>query len=366
MLVVGTRPEAIKMAPVIKQAQGSGWMDCCVVATAQHRHLLDQVLAQFGVAVDHDLNLMTAGQTLAEITSRSIAALDRVIEMEQPELVIAQGDTTTTFTAALAAFYRGIPFAHVEAGLRTSDLQNPFPEEFNRQATSKITRFHFAPTEGAREALLAEGVDPGDILVTGNTVIDALLMTVSPDLARRPTGRVRKMLLTIHRRENFGEPLRKVGAAIRELLAREPDLQIVWPVHPNPNVYAYAHEQFDGHPRVKLVEPLEYAEFVNAMADAHFIVTDSGGVQEEAPALARPVLVLRATTERPEAIDTGVARLVGTDTQAIVMAVQSLMHDTGVYAGMAKGISPYGDGKAAGRIIERLAESFAISEGSKK
>lgn len=358
MVVVGTRPEAIKLVSVIKVAKESGVFQPVVVATAQHRQMLDQVIDQFGLRIDHDLDLMTEGQTLASLTARCVAELDKVIVSERPALVLAQGDTTTTFAAALAAFYRQIPFAHVEAGLRTHDLGNPFPEEFNRQAASKIAAYHFAPTVTARDHLLAEGVPEAAISVTGNTVIDALLMTAGERRAVAPRPKPRKMLLTLHRRENFGDPLRRVGSALRTLLEREPELEIHWPVHRNPNIWEWAHAEFAGHSRVGLCQPLEYREFVAAMLRADFILSDSGGVQEEAPALGRPVLVLRETTERPEAVDAGVAKLVGTDPETIVAEVQRLMHDPEAYASMAQGGSPYGDGHAAERIVAHLEHAF--------
>ena len=358
LIVIGTRPEAIKMAPVIKEMELSGWLKPCVVATAQHRHLLDQVLEEFDVHADHDLDLMTDGQSLSEITSRCVAALNRVILLEKPQIIVAQGDTTTTFTAGLTAFYHKIPFAHVEAGLRTYDLANPFPEEFNRQVASKLATYHFAPTDGARQCLLDEGVAEHQVIVTGNTVIDALLLKAGAENARRKSAPIRNMLLTIHRRENFGEPLQNVGQALKNVLDAEPDLQVVWPVHPNPNVREYAFSQFQDHPRVRLSAPMYYTEFVNAMVESDFILSDSGGVQEEAPALIRPVLVLRECTERPEAVAAGVAKLVGTDPGTIQHFVRALMHDHEFYTDMAKGVSPYGDGRASKRILNHLALSL--------
>lgn len=358
LLVIGTRPEAIKLAPVVAAIAKSGWLAPCLVATAQHRHLLDQVLEEFALAADHDLDLMTDDQTLAAVTAGCVTGLERVLAVEKPDIVIAQGDTTTTFVAALAAFYHKIPFAHVEAGLRTYDLANPFPEEFNRQAVSKLATYHFAPTQGARDCLLAEGIPEERITVTGNTVIDALLMKAGAASAQRKSGPVRNMLLTIHRRENFGEPLHHVGDAIKAILEKEPDLQVAWPVHPNPNVRRYAFENFSGHPRIRLLPPLNYTEFVKEMVHCDFILSDSGGVQEEAPALVRPVLVLRERTERPEAVSAGVAALVGTDPRRIEESVRALMHDPDFYARMAKGVSPYGDGSASSRIVDQLALSL--------
>jgi UDP-N-acetylglucosamine 2-epimerase (non-hydrolysing) len=356
MIVVGTRPEAIKMAPVILEFKRSSRFSPCVVATAQHRQMLDQVLSEFSINVDHDLDLMTNGQTLSLLTSRCISALDKVIISEKPQIIIAQGDTTTTFVAALVAFYHGIPFAHVEAGLRTFDISDPFPEEFNRQVVSKITQLHFAPTDSSAKHLLDEGIPTDKIVVTGNTVIDALMSITSERDRQRLNHPARKMLLTIHRRENFGEPLRRICKALHVLLAAEPELSINWPVHPNPNVKDFAWAEFGAHPRVQLREPLGYTQFISAMIEADFIVSDSGGVQEEAPALARPVLVLRKETERPEAVAAGAAQLVGTEVDSIVRSVTELMHDTTLYNKMAKGISPYGDGKSAPRIVEKIIE----------
>ncbi|SFV17637.1 UDP-N-acetylglucosamine 2-epimerase (non-hydrolysing) [Methylobacterium sp. 174MFSha1.1] len=344
------------MAPVILELKRLGNFSPCVVATAQHREMLDQVLREFSIEVDHDLDLMTNGQTLSQLTSRCISALDKVVTTEKPHIIIAQGDTTTTFVAALAAFYNRIPFAHVEAGLRTFDIMDPFPEEFNRQVVSKITRLHFAPTDSAARYLFNEGIPKDSIIVTGNTVIDALMSITTTHDRQRLDRPARKMLLTIHRRENFGEPLRRIGKALHMLLASEPELTINWPVHPNPNVKEFAWTEFGNHPRVHLKEPLGYAKFVSAMIEADFIVSDSGGVQEEAPALARPVLVLRKETERPEAVVAGAAQLVGTETESIVKSVSELMHNTALYKEMAKGISPYGDGKAASRIAAKIAE----------
>ncbi len=356
LAVIGTRPEAIKMAPVVRAMLEKPGLEPVVVATAQHREMLDQVFSEFGLTADHDLNLMTPGQSLSELTARCIAALDSVVKTEAPDFVIAQGDTTTTFVASLVAFYHRTPFAHVEAGLRTYDYDNPYPEEFNRQVTSKLTRIHFAPTDGARDNLLREGMAADRVIVTGNTVIDALLHVAGP-LAARPDRPARRMLVTVHRRENFGAPLRRIGEAIGTLLAEQAELEIDWPVHPNPNVHSYIHETFGDHPRVRLTAPLGYGDFVRAMVAADFILSDSGGVQEEAPALSRPVLVLREDTERPEAIGEGVARLVGTDVDRIRRSVTQLMHEPRTYAGMVKGISPYGDGRAAERIVAALARA---------
>lgn len=356
LAVVGTRPEAIKMAPVIRALRAAPWADVRVLATAQHRQMLDQVLDAFAIVPDIDLDIMAPGQTLPELTSRLLSRLDEVFAREQPDVVLIQGDTTTVMTAALAAFYRRIAVGHVEAGLRTGDLHNPFPEEMNRVVAGRLSRWHFAPTEGARDNLLREGFDPAAVHVTGNTVIDALLEVVRRDAplpVEVPAGR-RMVLVTAHRRENFGAPFREVCLAIRDLADRHEDAHFVYPVHPNPNVSGPAHEILSGHARITLCPPLDYLPFVAAMKRAYLVLTDSGGVQEEAPALGKPVLVMRRETERPEAVAAGVVRLVGPVRDAIVAEVSRLLDDPDAYAGMAKGVSPYGDGHAAARIADIL------------
>jgi len=358
MCVVGTRPEAIKMAPVILALRNQDWAATHVVATAQHREMLDQTLSAFGVVPDRDLNLMKPNQTLSELNARALTAIDDEIVRAQPDFLLAQGDTTTVLAAATAAFYRRIPFGHVEAGLRTFDLDNPFPEEFNRVVTSRIARLHFAPTESARQNLLSEGVDEGRIFVTGNTVIDSLLHT-SAKTERTPNADLpqRKLILvTVHRRENFGQPIGDICTAIETIVDTNPDVEVLWPVHPNPNVTEIVRGRFGGKERVRLVDPLGYVAFVEASNAAYLILTDSGGVQEEAPALAKPVLVLRQATERPEAVEAGVARLIGTDTRAIVAETDQLLHDRSHYETMARGGSPYGDGKASARIVEAVRD----------
>ena len=360
LAVVGTRPEAIKMAPVIRALQSAPWAEVRVLATAQHRQMLDQVLDAFGIVPDIDLDIMAPGQTLPELTSRLLARLDEVFAREQPEVVLIQGDTTTVMAAAMAAFYRRIDVGHVEAGLRTGDLHNPFPEEMNRIVAGRLSRWHFAPTQGSRDNLLREGFDPGSVHVTGNTVIDALLDVVQRDTplpVELPEGR-RMVLVTAHRRENFGAPFREVCLAIRDLADRHDDVHFVYPVHPNPNVSGPAHEILSGHERITLCPPLDYLPFVAAMKRAHLVLTDSGGVQEEAPALAKPVLVMRRETERPEAVEAGVVKLVGPVRDAIVAEVSRLLDDPDAYAAMAKGVSPYGDGRAANRIVDILARDL--------
>ena len=361
LCVVGTRPEAIKMAPVILALQQEPWAEVRVLATAQHRQMLDQVNQFFGISPDIDLDIMRPNQALTELTARLLLKLDEVLDAERPDVVLVQGDTTTVMSVALACFYRRIPIGHVEAGLRTWDIQNPFPEEANRVITGKFARWHFAPTEGSRQNLLKDGVKDADIVVTGNTVIDALLMSASKDLEigieLDPTKRL--VLVTSHRRENFGEPFRNICRALQTLAKNNPDVQFLYPVHPYPNVKDVAYEFLDKLPNVVLCAPLDYAPFIAAMKRAYIILTDSGGVQEEAPALAKPVLVLRSETERPEAVEEGVVKLVGPDYDLIVKEAQRLLDDEAAYAAMARGISPYGDGKAAQRIVETLKRDCA-------
>ena len=360
MCTVGTRPEAIKMAPVILALKEQPWAEVRVLATAQHRHMLDQVLSFFGIEPDFDLNIMLPNQALTTLTARLLLELDDVLQAEKPDAVLVQGDTTTVMTMALACFYHRIPIGHVEAGLRTWDMQNPFPEEANRVIAGKLARWHFAPTEGSRQNLLKEGVPDSEIIVTGNTVIDALLMTAAKDLELAvpldPTKRL--VLVTSHRRENFGEPFRNICRALRSLAESNPTVQFLYPVHPNPNVKDVAHEFLAGLQNVTLCEPLDYAPFIAAMKRAYIILTDSGGVQEEAPALGKPVLVLRDETERPEAVEQGVVKLVGPNYDAIVQEAQRLLDDESAYRAMARGISPYGDGKASRRIVDTLRQDL--------
>lgn len=355
--VIGTRPEAIKMAPVVWALRADARFRCVVVATAQHRGLLDQMLKRFRVEVDHDLDLMTEGQSPAELIARMLPALDSVLAQEGCDAVLAQGDTTTVFVSALAAFHRKLPFGHVEAGLRTHDLEHPFPEEGYRQMVSRIARWHFAPTRGAAEALLEEKVPADRVHVTGNTCIDALMQTVA-ELPQASAGAERMVLLTAHRRENFGARLASVFEAVRALADRYEDVRFIYPVHPNPNVRSAARARLSGHPRIELIEPLDYFDFVGLMRRATLILTDSGGIQEEAPALGRPVLVLRDTTERPEALACGSSRLVGTDASSILQEVSELLDTPGLLAGMSQVRYPYGDGTAAREIVRILSESI--------
>lgn len=356
LVVVGTRPEAIKMAPVIIALKAQPWAQVTVLATAQHRQMLDQVMTAFGIPVDIDLDLMRPNQSLTELTARILQNMTPVFAQQHFDAVLVQGDTTTVMAVAMASFYQGIPVGHIEAGLRTGDIRNPFPEEMNRVVAGRLSRWHFAPTASAKDNLLREGYRGKDIHVTGNTVIDALMMVASRDLAMGiavPEGK-KLVLVTSHRRENFGAPLREICLAVRDLVDRHDDVHVVYPVHPNPNVTGTANEILGGNPAITLCQPLEYLPFVAAMKRAHLILSDSGGVQEEAPALGKPVLVMRGETERPEAVAEGVVRLVGTDREVIVREASLLLTDADAYAGMARGISPYGDGKAAQRIADIL------------
>ncbi|TKB26125.1 UDP-N-acetylglucosamine 2-epimerase (non-hydrolyzing) [Desulfopila sp. IMCC35006] len=361
LVVVGTRPEAIKMAPVILLLKQQSWANVRVLATAQHRHMLDQVLMFFAINPDIDLNIMRPNQSLTSLTARLLLELDDVLLAEKPDVVLAQGDTTTVMTVALACFYHRISFGHVEAGLRTWDMQNPFPEEANRVIAGRLARWHFAPTESSRQNLLREGMSDSDIVVTGNTVIDALLMTASKELelgiALDDTKRL--VLVTAHRRENFGEPFRNICHALRTLAECNADIQILYPVHPNPNVKDMAHEILGAFDNIILCEPLDYAPFIAAMKKAYLIISDSGGVQEEAPALGKPVLVLRDETERPEAVKMGVVKLVGSNYEHIVKEAQLLLDNESAYQAMARGVSPYGDGKGAERIVKVLQDHFS-------
>ena len=370
MTVFGTRPEAIKMAPVVLELKKhTDLIEPIVAVTAQHREMLDQVLSLFSLTPDYDLDIMAAGQTLYDITGRSLAGLKTVLETAKPDIVLVHGDTTTTFVGALAAFYAQIPVGHVEAGLRTGRKDSPFPEEMNRRLTGAIADWHFAPTNTAKANLLAENVKPESIFVTGNTVIDALKSTVKPHYqfdnpvlsAAIARGR-RLILVTTHRRENLGEPMRHVYQALRQLLAAHDDIEMIFPVHRNPKVREVVEAELGGLDRVSLIEPLEYEPFANLMAQAALGLTDSGGIQEEAPALGKPVLVLRDTTERPEALDAGTVALVGTGKDAVFETAHRLLSDKQAYAAMAEACNPYGDGVAAERIVAFLLKRYGLAE----
>jgi UDP-N-acetylglucosamine 2-epimerase (non-hydrolysing) len=356
--MVGTRPEAIKMAPVILALKKESWACVRVLATAQHRQMLDQVLSSFGIKPDIDLDIMRPNQDLTRLTARLLTEVGKVLDDELPDAVIVQGDTTSVMVVSLCCFYRGIPIGHVEAGLRTWDMRHPFPEEMNRVLTSRLAHWHFAPTEMARKNLIQEGVSDEQIYVTGNTVIDALLLTaeknVKLDLPLKP--KLRLVLITIHRRENFGEPIQEILKAIALLAKKFMDVQFLYPVHPNPNVKDIAYRLLEDSPNVILCKPLDYVPFVTALKRSYLVITDSGGVQEESPALGKPVLVLRERTERPEAVELGVVKLVGSNSNKIIDEVSKLLESEDVYHGMAKGVSPYGDGHSAKRIVDVLRD----------
>lgn len=368
LAVFGTRPEAIKMAPLVKELEKyPETIDCKVAVTAQHREMLDQVLELFQITPAYDLNIMLPNQTLYEITTRALTGLNNILEQENPDIVLVHGDTTTTFVAGLAAFYRQIKVGHIEAGLRTGNKYSPFPEEMNRKLTGAIADFHFAPTDQARLNLLKEGVNPETILVTGNTVIDALLATVrdsfvfnNPVLDSIDYLNHRVLVVTTHRRENLGEPMANVYRALRDVVEGYNDVEVVFPVHKNPKVRQIVESILGGLPRVHLIDPLDYAPFVNLQNKAHLILTDSGGLQEEAPSLGKPVLVLRDTTERPEAIEAGTVRMVGTDEKVVFKTCKTLLENAAEYAKMANAVNPYGDGRACGRIAAGLKYFFGI------
>lgn len=368
MTIFGTRPEAIKMAPVIQELRCHPEIETKVCVTAQHREMLDQVMDLFHLKADYDLNIMAQGQTLYDITGRVLRGLQEVFAKERPDCVLVHGDTTTTFTAALAAFYAQIPVGHVEAGLRTGNLLSPFPEEANRQLTGVLARYHFAPTETARANLLRENKKGENIYVVGNTVIDALLATVKKDYTfedkeiEQIEEHKRVILVTTHRRENLGAPMHHVYRALRRLVDDIPDTEIVFPVHRNPLVREAVAEELEGHDRIHLVEPMEYEPFTNLMARSAIVLTDSGGIQEEAPSLGKPVLVLRDTTERPEAVEAGTVALVGTDEEAIYETAHRLLTDEAAYRQMAEAVNPYGDGKAAARIAGWLLYNAGLAD----
>ncbi|MBB6051530.1 non-hydrolyzing UDP-N-acetylglucosamine 2-epimerase [Armatimonas rosea] len=366
--IFGTRPDAVKMAPLVKELlRYPEQIRTVAISTGQHREMLDQVLSVFALQPDYDLGLMKPGQSLSELTSRALMALEPVLEKEKPKLVIAQGDTTTTFAASLAAFYAQADFGHVEAGLRTDNKFDPFPEEMNRRLTTRLTNFHYAPTELSKENLLREGIAEETIRVTGNTVVDAL-RTVSqlnyqfddPTLAEFVARPGRLILVTAHRRENWGERMASACRAIRRIVETYPDVRVVFPMHRNPLVREVVLPLLKDHDRILLTEPLDYFPFVHVMKASHFLLTDSGGAQEEAPGLGKPVLILRLTTERPEGVHSGNAKLVGTDETVVFEAANTLLGDEAAYAAMARAASPYGDGDAARRIREWIFEAYQL------
>ena len=359
--IFGTRPEAIKMAPVVRELERRAGIESLVCVTAQHRQMLDGVLEAFAIRPDYDLDIMRPAQTLSGITTAALAGLDGVIARARPQLVLVHGDTSTTLAGALAAFYHRVAIGHVEAGLRTGDKYSPFPEEMNRQLTDRLCDLCFAPTERSRGNLLREDIPPERIVVTGNTAIDALAVTVRPDY-RHPVldwaGEGRLILLTAHRRENLGAPLHRIFRAVRRLAERFDDVRVVYPVHLNPAVRQAAAAELAGCAHVRLIEPLDAPDFHNLLARAYLVLTDSGGIQEEAPALGKPVLVLRGTTERPEGVAAGTLRLVGTEEEGVFRAAAELLRDQEAYAHMKGASNPYGDGHAAERIADALLARF--------
>ncbi len=362
MTVFGTRPEAIKMAPLVKEMKKhENDIETIVTVTAQHREMLDQVLHVFEITPDYDLNVMKSRQSLKDVTIRVLDGLDRVFKEVKPDIVLVHGDTSTTFVASLAAYYNQISVGHVEAGLRTWNKYSPFPEEMNRQLTGVIADLHFAPTKKAAQNLLNENKHPDSIFITGNTAIDALQTTVKehyhhPVLEK--IGKDKMILVTAHRRENLGDPMRQMFKAIRRLIDEFPDIQVVYPVHLNPVVRETADEILGNNPRIHLIDPLEVIDFHNFLAKAHIIMTDSGGIQEEAPSLGVPVLVLRDTTERPEGIEAGTLKLAGTDEETIYNLAKQLLTDEAEYEKMARASNPYGDGKASYRIVQSILYHF--------
>ncbi len=373
---VGTRPEGIKLAPVIKALEAAAGFEPVVVNTGQHREMLQQVIDLFGVRVDHDLAVMQPNQTLASLTAKLMTAIDRLLGRVKPDLALVQGDTTTVLVAALACFYQRVPIGHVEAGLRTGNIWAPFPEEANRTLASPLVTLHFPPTETSRQNLLREGIGDARITVTGNTVIDALHLEIerqrqpgvrdsvhrglSEALGFDPTDKP-YVLITGHRRENFGGGFEQICTALTQLAQRFADHRFIYPVHLNPNVRQPVYERLKGLDNIRLIEPQAYSQFVALMHGCKLVLTDSGGVQEEAPGLGKPVLVMRDTTERPEGVDAGTVRLVGAHAQRIVTATSCLLEDPGAYRQMAEAVNPYGDGRASGRIVEAIRAYFAVN-----
>jgi UDP-N-acetylglucosamine 2-epimerase (non-hydrolysing) len=368
-LVYGTRPEAIKMAPLVRAVEETDGLEALVAVTGQHREMLDQVNDLFGIRPQHDLDIIQPRQTLVDVTVRALEGCTRVLREERPDAVVVQGDTTTSTVAALAAFYEKVPVVHLEAGLRTHDRYSPFPEEINRRVTGQLTSLHLAPTPVSRANLLREGIDPEDVVVTGNTVIDALLQVVGSrdgfddeGLRWLDTDPRRVLLVTTHRRESWGEPMAAVARAVARVARAHPDLAVVVPLHRNPVVREVVVPAVEGIDNVSVVEPLPYADFARLIDRSHVVLTDSGGVQEEAPSLGKPVLVMRENTERPEAVDAGTVELVGTDEDHVVRRVETLLGDGAAYAAMANAVNPYGDGRAAPRAAAAVAQLLGVGE----
>ncbi len=362
MTIFGTRPEAIKMAPLIKELKSRNEIECIVCVTAQHREMLDQVLDIFDIEPDYDLNIMKLGQTLSDITSRSLKGLEEVINKEKPNIVLVHGDTTTTFAGALAAYYTQTDIGHVEAGLRTWNKYSPYPEEMNRQMVGVLSDMHFAPTEKSKQSLLLEGKREENIFVTGNTAIDALSTTVNSNYKNKIfdwVGSDRLILLTAHRRENLGEPMRHMFKAIKRIVNEIPDVKVIYPVHLNPKVKSIASEILGNNSRIKLIAPLDVIDFHNFINKSYIILTDSGGIQEEAPSLGKPVLVLRDTTERPEGIEAGTLKLAGTNEDTIYKLTKELLTNKEIYDKMSMASNPYGDGQASRRIADAIINRYA-------
>lgn len=366
MSIFGTRPETIKMAPVVHELEKREEIESIVCVTAQHREMLDQVLKALKVKPDYDLNIMKQGQTLSDITTRALKGLEDVIKEVKPDIILVHGDTTTTFAGALAAFYQQVAVGHVEAGLRTYNKYSPFPEEMNRQFVGIVSDMNFAPTERSKNNLLREGKKEETIYVTGNTAIDALNLTVDEEYSDEITewiGDDRLIVLTAHRRENLGEPMYRMFKAIRRIIDKYDDVKMVYPVHLNPLVVKAANEVFGDSEKIKLIKPLEVVEFHNLLSRSYLILTDSGGIQEEAPSLGKPVIVLRDTTERPEGIDAGTLKLAGTEEETIYQMIDELLSDSMEYEKMSKASNPYGDGHASERIVDAIIAKFSKSIG---
>lgn len=357
LVVYGTRPEAIKMCPLIQEMRSRSEIECVVCLTGQHREMLDQINGLFGIKADYDMNIMKDRQSLGDITSRVLQGLQPILDKEKPDIMLVHGDTTTSFAAALSAFYKNIPVGHVEAGLRTYNMKSPYPEEFNRQAVDLLCRYYFAPTETAKEHLLKEGKNQADIYVTGNTVIDALKTTVDDSFSDENIEWAkgsRLILLTSHRRENIGENMRQIFQAVNDIVFEYPDVKVIYPLHKNPEVRGIAHQYFDNNDRIRLTEPLDVFHFHNYIQKCFLIMTDSGGIQEEAPSLGKPVLVLREITERPEGVEAGTLKLVGVEKNTIYKSVKKLLDDKDEYSKMSKASNPYGDGNASMYIVDAL------------
>lgn len=369
MTIFGTRPEAIKMAPLVKAIENDNQLEVCVVVTAQHREMLDSVLNTFDIQPDYDLNIMKEGQTLSEITSKAMMELESIIKRINPDMVLVHGDTATTFSGSLAAFYNQVPIGHVEAGLRSFDKYSPYPEEMNRQMVGVLSDIHFAPTSNAQKHLLDEGKKKSSVVVTGNTAIDALNYTVNEDyqseiLEKHKNKKI--LLLTAHRRENLGEPMENIFKAVRKLADEDESLVVVYPVHMNPTVRGIAQKILGNHERIELIEPLDVLDFHNFAKQAYLILTDSGGIQEEAPSLHKPVLVLRDNTERPEGVDAGALKVVGTSLDNVYNETKHLLEDQQAYQRMCNAKNPYGDGKSSERIVNHIKYYFNLTNEKPK